>query len=113
MIVNDKALLDRLGSYLGLAMRAGKLVSGDEVVLRAVRSNQAKVVFIATDASDNTKKKYRDKCNSYDVPLLELFSRMELGQKIGKDERVVVAVTDTGLARQLMRVSSTLMGVKE
>jgi ribosomal protein L7Ae-like RNA K-turn-binding protein len=31
-------------SYLGLAMRAGKIVTGDEAVLKAVRSSEAKLV---------------------------------------------------------------------
>jgi ribosomal protein L7Ae-like RNA K-turn-binding protein len=85
-------------SYLGLALRAGKLASGDEAVLKAVRDGTAKLVFLAGDASDNAKKKYRDKCAYYNVPLLEIWGRRELGHSIGKPERVVVAVTDEGLS---------------
>ncbi|MFC0214381.1 YlxQ family RNA-binding protein [Paenibacillus chartarius] len=88
-------------NYLGLAMRAGKLVTGDETVLKAVRSGNAKLVIMATDASGNMQKKYRDKCGSYQVPLLEFGSRAELGSSIGKDERVLLAVTDEGFARML------------
>lgn len=43
-------------SYLGLAMRAGKIVTGDEAVLKAVRSSEARLVVLAGDASDNTQK---------------------------------------------------------
>ncbi|HEY4430864.1 MAG TPA: ribosomal L7Ae/L30e/S12e/Gadd45 family protein, partial [Paenibacillus sp.] len=57
-------------SYLGLAMRAGKIVTGDEAVLKAVRSSEAKLVVLAGDASDNTQKKFRDKCGTYDIPLV-------------------------------------------
>ncbi len=85
-------------SYLGLALRAGKLAAGDEGVLKAVRGGTAKIVFLASDASDNAKKKYRDKCGFYNVPLVEIYERRELGRSIGKLERVVVAVTDEGLS---------------
>lgn len=85
-------------SYLGLALRAGKLASGDEAVLKAVRSGTAKLVFLASDASDNAKKKYRDKCGYYGVPIIEIYERRELGRSVGKPERVVVAVTDEGLS---------------
>ncbi|WP_274361419.1 YlxQ family RNA-binding protein [Paenibacillus thermotolerans] len=85
-------------SYLGLALRAGKLASGDEAVLKAVRSGTAKLVFLANDASDNAKKKYRDKCSFYKVPIIEIFERHELGHSVGKPERVVVAVMDEGLS---------------
>lgn len=93
----------KLLSYLGLAMRAGKLVTGDENVLKAVRSGQAKLVFLAYDASDNAKKKYRDKFNSYHVTHTELIGRDQLGSSIGKEDRVVVAVTDHGFAKMMKK----------
>ena len=40
-------------SRLGLAMRAGKVVTGDEIVLKAIRSSEAKLVMLAADASAN------------------------------------------------------------
>jgi len=91
-------------SYLGLALRAGKLESGDEGVLKAIRSRSALLVFVASDASENAKKKYRDKCEYYGVPWSAAFDRQQLGRSIGKAERVVVAVTDKGLS-ELVRKS--------
>lgn len=46
-------------SRLGLATRAGKLISGEEIVLKAIRSGEAKLVLLAGDASDNTRKKFQ------------------------------------------------------
>jgi len=86
-------------SYLGLAMRAGKLAIGEEGVLKAVRSGQARLVVMAEDASDNTRKKFQDKCQHYGVTLAECFGRYELGAAIGKEARVLVAVVDAGFAR--------------
>ncbi|WP_123040085.1 L7Ae/L30e/S12e/Gadd45 family ribosomal protein [Cohnella candidum] len=85
-------------SRLGLAMRAGKLVSGEETVLKAIRGGEAKLVVLAKDASDNTGKKMADKCGSYGVPLVVGFTRYELGWAVGKPERVMFAVTDQGFA---------------
>lgn len=90
---NPKAL-----SALGMAMRAGKLVTGDETVLKAVRGGKVRLVIVAEDASDNTKKKYRDKCATYGVPLEEAFDRAALGAAIGKEERVLVGIADAGFA---------------
>jgi len=86
-------------SALGLAMRAGKLAIGEEGVLQAIRSGQARLVVMAEDASDNTRKKFSDKCRHYHVELAECFDRYELGGAIGKEARVLVAVLDEGLAR--------------
>ena len=48
-------------NLLGLAMRAGKLVTGEELTLKDIRANKAKFVFVAQDASENTRKKIKDK----------------------------------------------------
>jgi ribosomal protein L7Ae-like RNA K-turn-binding protein len=88
-------------SRLGLAMRAGKLTTGEETVLKAIRAGEAKLVLLAQDASDNTAKKLADKCGSYGVPLLVGFTRYELGWAVGKPERVMFAVTDRGFANMI------------
>jgi len=90
-------------SNLGLAMRAGKLVTGEESVLKAIRSGEAKLVLLAEDASAGTRKKMNDKCASYDVPLIECGNREMLGGSIGKEARVIVAVLDNGFANMLRK----------
>lgn len=88
-------------SQLGMAMRAGKLITGDEIVLKAVRHKQAHLVILAGDASENTKKKFRDKCSTYGIQLAEVFDREQLGKAIGKPERVVLAVTDAQFGKMI------------
>ncbi|REK77857.1 L7Ae/L30e/S12e/Gadd45 family ribosomal protein [Paenibacillus paeoniae] len=88
-------------SQLGMAMRAGKLITGDEIVLKAVRAGKAHLVILAGDASDNTKKKFRDKCGTYGIQLAEAFDREQLGRAIGKPERVVLAITDMQFGKMI------------
>ncbi|WP_258171206.1 ribosomal L7Ae/L30e/S12e/Gadd45 family protein [Paenibacillus sp. R14(2021)] len=90
-------------STLGMAMRAGKLITGDETVLKAVRQGKAKLVILAADASDNTKKKFRDKCATYNVKCMEAFDRITLGEAIGKSERVILGLTDAGFAKSIVQ----------
>lgn len=89
-------------SLLGLANRAAKIISGEELVIKEIRRNKAQLVILSRDASDNTKKKITDKCHSYGVPYRLVSDRYELGGAIGKDARVVVAVIDAGFAKRLM-----------
>ncbi|MED4211143.1 YlxQ family RNA-binding protein [Priestia megaterium] len=93
-------------SFLGLANRARKLISGEELVVREVRKQKAKLVLLASDASENTKKKVTDKCSYYNVSVKIVSDRYTLGQAIGKDARVVVAVMDEGFAKKL----ATMLG---
>jgi ribosomal protein L7Ae-like RNA K-turn-binding protein len=89
-------------SFLGLANRARKVISGEELVINEVRKQKAKMVLLSSDASANTIKKVSDKCSFYKVPLKHVPDRYMLGQAIGKEARVVVAVTDGGFAKKLM-----------
>jgi ribosomal protein L7Ae-like RNA K-turn-binding protein len=91
-------------SLLGLANRAGKCISGEELVVKEVRRNKAKLVLLAADASENTKKKLTDKCSYYEVSLRSVSDRYTLGNAIGKDQRVVVAVVDQGFASKLQSI---------
>ena len=90
-------------SYLGLAMRAGKIINGDEGVLESIRNGKAKLVIVAEDASQNTRKKFQDKCKFYRVKLVLCCSRSELGASIGKSERVSIAITDTGFVQMIQK----------
>lgn len=94
----------KVAQMLGLAMRARKLITGEELVVSAVRSNQAKLVIIASDASANTAKKVTDKCSHYHVPCHQLSTRYDLGRAIGKDARVTMAITDSKLAESIQHL---------
>ncbi len=43
---------------LGLANRARKVVSGEDLVIKEIRNARAKLVLLTEDASANTAKKY-------------------------------------------------------
>ncbi|HET7522007.1 MAG TPA: YlxQ family RNA-binding protein [Bacillales bacterium] len=88
-------------SLLGLANRAGKIASGEDTVLAAVRSQQAKLVLVAGDASERTREMWENKCRYYEIPLYAVADRFELGRAIGKAHRVVVAVKDPGFSQKL------------
>ena len=61
-----------LRGLLGLCQRAGKLQSGGDMALAAIRSGKARVAVVDAQASANTVKKITDACIYYHVPLLTL-----------------------------------------
>ena len=91
---------DRLLGAVGLCKRAGKLICGVPLICTELRkSSQVLLVLMASDASENTKKKLRDKCNFYGVKLVELpCTADELAAAVGKDAPIgAVAITDAKL----------------
>ena len=87
---------------LGLAKRAGKVISGTDGVINSVRYGKANVVILATDASDNTKKQITDKCISFNVPLINTALRDELSHSIGVENAAAVAVSDKNFAKAIL-----------
>ncbi len=94
---------DEIYSLLGLCIKAGKLSSGELAVEKSISSHKAELVIISTDASDNTKKQFTDKCTYYNIPVIEFGEKYKLGSAIGKSERTSLAITDEGLARTLTK----------
>lgn len=94
---------ERVLGLLGLALRAGKLTAGQEPALKLIRRGKAKLILLAEDASDNTKKVFYDKGKYYGVPVLEKGSMDQLGKALGKGQRAVVAVSDEGFAKSMLK----------
>ncbi len=93
----------KIDSLLGLAQRAGKMASGEFAVLKAVKEGKASVVLVTRDASERTKKKFRDKCTYYNVPCFEHGTMDAVGHALGKEKRVSVAVLDPGFANEIVK----------
>lgn len=97
-------MTERIYSFLGLATKAGKLVSGDDTCERMLKAGKAKLVIVAEDASDNTRKAFGDMCSYRDIPLRFFGSKELLGRYTGKDKRAVIAVLESGFAKRVMEL---------
>lgn len=94
---------NKIYSLIGLAARGRNVVSGEFQTETAIKSNTAELVIVAEDASDNTKKLFRDKCSFYKVPIYTYGTKEELGHAIGKVPRASIALTDAGLAEAVKK----------
>lgn len=87
---------------LGLATRAGLLVSGEDIVIDAMQKKKAKIVFLGSDASSNTLDKFQKKCFFYKVELNTMFTSEELSNSIGRN-RMVLAILDEGFHKSIKK----------
>ncbi|KAB8138777.1 50S ribosomal protein L7ae [Gracilibacillus oryzae] len=93
-------------NILGLARRAGKCTFGEEQIIKEIQAKRSKIVLIASDTGDQTKKKLTDKCKYYHVPFYFIDDREVLSQAIGKIGRVAVSVNEQGFAKKLIELLS-------
>lgn len=90
-------------NLLGLSRRAKQQIAGEGLTLAAIRNQSAKLVFIASDAGPTTAKKFHDKAQSYDVPVIDTFTKAELNAASG-NKRTVYAITDRGFAEKMVAI---------
>ena len=89
---------DKVLSLIGLAMKAGRCTSGETMTENETKLGRARLVIVASDASDNTKKKFRDMCEFYKVPICFYGDKDTLGHSMGKEFRASLAILDKGFA---------------
>lgn len=94
--------LNKIDGLIGLCARSRKLASGEFAVESAVKDGSAWVVIVATDASQNTKKLFHDKCSFYEVPIFEYGTKETLGHAIGKEMRASIAVLDENFSKAII-----------
>jgi ribosomal protein L7Ae-like RNA K-turn-binding protein len=91
----------RVTGFLGLCMRAGQLISGQEACVDTIRNGEAAIVLLDGAASENTRKRVTDASHSHSAPLYGL-SEGALGHAIGKKGRMVICLKAGGMADKLL-----------
>ena len=94
----------KIYSLLGLCRRGGNIGSGEFQTDRHIKTGLSSLVIVATDSSDNTKKKFRDSAAYYKVPYAEFGNKEELGKAIGYEFRACVSVNNEGLALKIINL---------
>ena len=86
-------------TLIGLCKRAGMLEVGEEPVEAVARAKDARVLFLAADAADNTARRVRHFAEMGNCLWLRVpFTKAEMGRSLGRSSCAVVAVTDIGFA---------------
>ena len=94
---------DKILSLIGLATKAGRCISGETMTESETKAGKAKLVIVASDASENTKKKFQDMCKFYKVPICIYGDKDTLGHAMGKEFRASLAILDEGFADGIQR----------
>lgn len=97
-MINNKVL-----SLVGLATKAGKIVSGEFSTEKSVKTGKGFLVLLAADSSENTKKKFQNMCDFYEVPMYLLSDKESLGRAMGKEFRASAAIQDENFAKAIMK----------
>ena len=98
-------MTNKFAGMLGLCAKAGKVSTGEFSSEKSIKSGKAKLCILAADASENTKKHFRDMCSYRQLPCVTVDAgKTELGHMVGRRDRTSLTVDDTGFAESLGKI---------
>lgn len=94
---------NRFLALLGFAHKSRNLVTGEDTCIINIKKGAVKLVFIAGDASENTKDRFLHLCKSKNIPVRIIEDRDTLSSAIGKVNRTTFGVTDQKFAEEMLK----------
>ena len=89
---------------LGLMRRANALAAGEQNTGSAARAGKAALLLLASDASENARKRAEGFAAARQLSLVALpFTKEEFSSAVGASTAAMAAVTDAGFAGALLR----------
>lgn len=104
-LINQVAhrLEERIVSYLALANKAGKVVSGSDMVAESLRKRTPGVLFIASDISPEIGQKFIHLADKSEIPCFHLLDKERLGALLGKELRSVAVIEQSGFVKTITK----------
>lgn len=91
-------------NLLGLMRKANAIAVGETNTGGAVRAGKAKLLLLASDASDNARSRARGFTHGRDVVTVTLpFTKDEIAAHVGVSGCAMAAITDIGFANAFMK----------
>ena len=89
---------------LGIATKAGKIMFGTESCLEGIFQKKLKLVIVAEDAADRTKKHFQEKCEQAKINFYIFGTSEEISKAIGKENKTVVGIKDKNIAGAIEKI---------
>ena len=96
--------MDRALNYLALGKKARLVELGEEPVGAVARGNHARLVVVASDASDHTWRRAKSfVAGTEQICIRAPFAKSELGLAVGRTELALAAFTDAPMALAFLK----------
>ena len=96
--------MDKALNYLALARKAGRIELGEEPVGAAARAQKARLVVVAEDATDHTRRRAQSfVAGSEQICLRVPYNKDLLGQAVGRTALALAAFTDPAMAMAFVK----------
>ena len=84
---------------MGFARKSGNLISGSNTCVFSMKKGKVRLLLIAEDASENTKKKMTSEAKAGNVQVRIFGDSGEMSRAVGESGRTVFGITDENFAK--------------
>jgi ribosomal protein L7Ae-like RNA K-turn-binding protein len=95
---------DKFYSFIGIIKKSGNLIIGYNNCIFDIKKDKCKLLLLAEDASENTKKKFVNACENRNIPYIIVGSKDKIGMSIGKFPTSVLIIKDEGMAAAVLNI---------
>ena len=96
--------MDKALNYMALARKAGRIELGEEPVGAAARAQHARLVVVASDASDHTWRRAKSFVAGTGQECVRVpFDKDQLGLSVGRTSLAIAAFTDPAMALAFLK----------
>lgn len=89
---------------LGLATRAGKIAFGTESVIETINKKKAKLVIVAEDAADRTKRNIIRLADENKIPVRIYETIEKISKSIGKENKAIISIKDINFSNEILKI---------
>ena len=97
-------------AYIGLAFRAGRALAGTAACEKGVKKNEVRLLLMQSQLSEGTKGKFLRLCEERGIKVCVLEEPGSIGRAIGRQEIMLVGVTDQRLANAARNIIDGVKG---
>ncbi len=108
---NDLYQSRKVLGMLGISAKAGKIVCGTDATIEDIERHRVKLVIVANDASEKTKKNMRYICDKNKVIMLEFGNIEEISKTIGKNNKAIIGIKSKSLSKEIEKLIKENGGV--
>lgn len=94
----------RVLGMLGISAKAGKVVCGTDATIEDIEKHKVKLVIVAENASDRTKKNMKFVCDKNKVPIFEFGDIDEISKTIGKSNKAIIGIKSKSLSEEIAKL---------
>ena len=85
-------------------MKAGEITFGTEACEDLIQKNKVKLIMVAEDAADRTKRNFKFLCDKNNISFIQFSTIADLSKCIGKKNKAVFGIKNENLAKQIYKI---------